>query len=232
MPDEVRVPRYSRPVLTPLPRLARRAALALVAGVLLTPLSACNAKGSGHRTTQSRAVGAFTEIRVEGFVDLEVTQGAVPSLVLEGDDNLLPRVHTDVAAGRLSITTEGSMLTTAAPAARVTAPVSRILAEGSGSLKVSGSSGARLEVELSGSRDATLEGTVDELVLRLSGATKVDARKLTARMVVIDASGASSIELGSPATIDARASGSTRVRYDGSPTVTRDVSGSSSIEPR
>lgn len=212
--------------------MARRATLALVAGVLLSTLPACNAKGSGNRVTQSRPVGAFTEIRVEGFVGLEVTQGAVPALVLEGDDNLLPRIHSDVAAGRLTITTEGSMLTSAAPIARVTAPVSRVLAEGSGSLKVSGASGARLEIELSGSRDATLEGTVDELVLRLSGATKVDARKLTARAVVIDASGASSIELGSPATLDAKASGSTRVRYDGSPAVTRDVSGSSSIEAR
>ena len=90
----------------------------------------------------------------------------------------------------------------------------------------------RDRVELSGTRDATLEGTVDELVLRLSGATKVDARKLTARAVVLDASGASSIELGSPATLDAKASGSTRVRYEGSPAITRDVSGSSSIEAR
>jgi hypothetical protein len=110
--------------------------------------------------------------------------------------------------------------------------VSRVIAEGSGSLKLTGAAGARLEIELAGSRDAALEGTVDELVLRLSGATKVDARKLAAKKVTIDASGASSVELGSPAAVDAKASGSSRVRYDGSPAVTRDVSGSSSIEPR
>src|SRR5690606_31067141 len=103
--------RYSRPVSCPpidCPPMARppparpsttrprRLVLALVSAGLAASLAAslagCSAKGSGNRRSESRPVATFTEVRVEGFIDLEVTQGATPTLVLEADDNLLPRV--------------------------------------------------------------------------------------------------------------------------------------------
>ena len=55
--------------------------------------------GSGKRELQKRTVAPFTSISTEGAFTIEVTCQKDVSLEVEGDDNVLPLITTEV--GRL-----------------------------------------------------------------------------------------------------------------------------------
>src|SRR5687768_12132665 len=65
--------------------------------------------GSGVRTSVTRSVATFDHVDVGGAYDVVVRVGAAPSVVLEGDDNLLPLIRTEVRDGTLHIDSEDDM---------------------------------------------------------------------------------------------------------------------------
>jgi hypothetical protein len=65
--------------------------------------------GSGAVTTQSRPVPAFDRIDIGGEYEVLVHVGASRSVVLEGDDNLLPLIRTEVRNGTLHIESEDDL---------------------------------------------------------------------------------------------------------------------------
>src|SRR6185503_5328331 len=78
--------------------------------VLLTVLAAgCHGKfisqikGSGKRELQKREVAPFTSISAEGAFTIEVTCQKNQSLEVEGDDNVLEYVATDVGSNILRL---------------------------------------------------------------------------------------------------------------------------------
>src|SRR5688572_19560666 len=62
--------------------------------------------GSGVRTSVTRSVATFDRVDVGGEYDVVIRVGAAPSVVLEGDDNLLPLIRTEVRRGTLHIDAE------------------------------------------------------------------------------------------------------------------------------
>jgi hypothetical protein len=56
--------------------------------------------GSGIRQKQKREVPAFTSINTSGSFDIEVVCQKFQSLEVEGDDNILPLVRTEVSKQR------------------------------------------------------------------------------------------------------------------------------------
>src|SRR4051794_35860681 len=60
-------------------------------------------KGSGVSKTETRTVGEFHAIRLNGAADLNITIGQQPSLTVTADDNVLPIIETDVHDGTLVI---------------------------------------------------------------------------------------------------------------------------------
>lgn len=206
--------------------------LAALAALLPVVVAGCGEHGSGNRTSQTRSASGFSEVSVQGTVTLDLSAGA-HAVILEGDDNLLPRVETTVVGGRLTIAPQGSMTMSGPIVARVTSPVfNTIVAAGSGDVRVVGAAGPKLVIEASGARKVEVEGSVDELVVRVSGSSMVDTRKLDAKTVSVEGTGASTVELGAPTTLSAKVSGSTSVRHGGTPAITQDVTGSASVKPR
>jgi len=85
--------------------------LALIAAVMVLGAAgygvgqALTLRGSGVTTVVSREVGSVQGVVLRGTGELIVTQAPVkvPTLTIEGDTNLVPRVETSVANGQLTI---------------------------------------------------------------------------------------------------------------------------------
>ncbi len=81
----------------------------LLALVTLTALLASCARfrnevaGSGARQKQKRELASFTSITASGAFEIEVVCQKTQSLELEGDDNILPLVSTEVSNNVLHI---------------------------------------------------------------------------------------------------------------------------------
>src|SRR5690349_18276221 len=90
----------------------------LVCLVLLTVLAAgCHGhfasqiKGSGKRELQKREVAPFTSIAAEGTFTIEVTCQKNQSLEVEGDDNVLEYVTSEVGGNILRLKNTGNFST-------------------------------------------------------------------------------------------------------------------------
>src|SRR5258707_13957387 len=59
--------------------------------------------GSGKRQKETCSVGSFTSISTEGAFEVEVVCQKPQSLEIEGDDNVLPLVTTEVSNNVLHI---------------------------------------------------------------------------------------------------------------------------------
>jgi hypothetical protein len=190
-------------------------------------------KGSGNAATETRAVGAFSEVEVRGSVTLEVSMGEAHRLELSGDDNLLPLVETTIEGSRLVIRPKQDVNPELPLVARVTTPDLKLV-KGSGATEVSvrDVDNQALEVELSGAGKMAVAGKTGELTLRVSGAGSVDAKDAVAEKIAVHVSGAGSVEVGAPKELKVDVSGAGSVSYDGSPTITKHISGSGSVDKR
>ena len=115
-----------------------RVALALLAVVLL--VTACSVtRGSGQLTTESRPVSGFTKVELSGTGELTIEKTGTESLSISAEDNLLPRLTSEVSNGTLSLGTEPN--TTIVPTKPITYSVTvkdlnGLAVSGSGNIQV------------------------------------------------------------------------------------------------
>ncbi len=219
---------------------------------LESAINSITIRGSGKSISEERDVRGFDAVRLAGVGELAIEQGDTESLSIEAEDNILPRIVTEVRGGRLTISTEKGY------SIRPTLPVryKLILKEltnlelsGSGnilagpvhsgdiSVGVSGSGDLRFEqliaedlhASISGSGEIRIPGRVDSQHVRISGSGSFDGRNLDSRSAEVSVSGSGDSTLWVRETLDIHVSGSGDVAYYGSPSITRKVSGSGSL---
>lgn len=88
----------------------------------------------------------------------------------------------------------------------------------------------KTKVVLSGASKLSMEGSGDELDVELSGASELSAFNYPVRSIIADVAGASWGRVTVTENLEAVASGASRILYRGSPSVTSNVSGGSSVE--
>jgi hypothetical protein len=70
------------------------AAIVVLAVAVMVFFSGCIeqgcTQGSGKITAETRAVGSFNSIDLQGWGDLYITEGQQQPLKIEGEDNILP----------------------------------------------------------------------------------------------------------------------------------------------
>lgn len=206
--------------------------------------------GSGVRTSVTRSVATFDRVDVGGEYDVVIRVGAAPSIDLEGDDNLLPLIRTEVRGGTLHVEADEDMRSR--EPIRITIGVATLNAVHSGgssdiairdvrsaafAASVSGSSElvadgtfGDLTAEISGSGEIHMRGTADEVDGRVTGSGELDLLEVRARSARVDVSGSGGATVQVSERLDAEVSGSGDVRYRGQPAVTADVSGSGAVE--
>lgn len=227
---------------------------ALLLGPLLLATSATAAiTGSGLKLTETRKVTDFSEIEVSDGVKLEVKKGA-PSLVIEGDDNIVPLYATEVVAGRLRIhrKTNEAIRTRRPLTVRVTMrALERLDASGGVDATIDGvwarafaatlSGGVELdakgldvdtfELDASGGVNVRADGTAKRARLHASGGVGLKAKALQIGAAELDGSGGCELELTARESITGELSGGVGVTVYGHPPKSRvRTSGGAGVE--
>jgi len=217
-----------------------------MAMVLVTTVSAQwgkRVKGNGNFVVKERNVGNYDAVAVAGWFDVNLVEGNEGELTLEGEENLLEYIKTEVKNGKLTIkVAKGVNLkpSTWKEAIVVTVPVEEISAvtlSGSGDVvskttlrtdsfrtNISGSGDIVLDVEanavkatMSGSGDITLSGKATDFYAQVSGSGDIKAYGLSSEFVEAQVSGSADVKVTANQTIKARVSGSGDIRYRGNP---------------
>jgi hypothetical protein len=208
-----------------------RAALALLTVVLL--LAACSVtQGSGQLATESRQVSGFTKVELAGFGELTIEQTGTESLTISAEDNLLPRLTSEVSGDTLVLGEEPNTTI------RTTKPITYSLTvkeltglaiSGSGNISVPKLTATALSTKISGSGTITVNGTAVDQDLEISGSGRYQAEQLTSKTVKAQISGSGTANALATDMLDVKISGSGSLTYTGNPQVTQEISGSGKL---
>ena len=218
-------------------RSATTALMALLTVVAL--LSGCRhvihdgTKGSGNRAKQKRDVGAFTSISTEGAFDIEVVCQKEQSVEIEGDDNILPLIGTEVSGGVLRLRPLKNYSTEDNIVIRITVPnLEGINAAGAGKMQIKGIKNEKFEIEASGAPSITASGETNALAIEASGAGKIDTHGLRASKATVEANGVARIDVNAIQQLDVQINGPAHVSYAGEPAINQTIHGPGTLEKR
>jgi hypothetical protein len=206
--------------------------------VLISLVSGCHRihsgiAGSGKLQKQKRDVGSFNSISTEGAFDLEIVCQKPQSLEIEGDDNVLPLVSTEVSNNVLHIKNLRGYSVSEPITLRISVPdLEGISASGAGKIEVSGVKNEKFVIDASGAPTIKAAGETKVLNVDASGAGKIDTHKLRAARVVVESKGVSKVEVYAAEQLDVTVSGPSNVIYEGDAVVNKTVNGPGSVEKK
>jgi hypothetical protein len=194
--------------------------------------------GSGKLVQNERNLGDFTGVEIASSANVYIRQGDKTSVKIEGDDNIVPDVTTDVRNGTLVISNKpGSYQHKLELKVFVTVKDLKVLTvTGSGDIKgetpftisdlvlnIVGSSDIildlnanKIESNLAGSGDIVLSGSCKEHETNLAGSGNINATKLKSRKSDVHISGSGNCKVDA-SELYVAISGSGDVFYKGNP---------------
>lgn len=188
-------------------------------------------KGSGNIKTEQREVSEFNSVKVGGAIVVEITAQKDYGLEVEGDDNILPLIKTEVDGDTLRISSEKGYSASNPIRVRISAQnIDDLDLSGASKVSIVNLDNESLNVDASGASKISCEGKTKNLTVDMSGASNLDGEKLFAENVSVDASGASKASVAVKDSLKADLSGASKVVYYGNPTnFENKTSGASSI---
>ena len=191
-------------------------------------------RGSGRAASESRDVTGFSGVDVGGVFQVEIVAGKEFSVQVEGDDNLVPLVKTEVRGGVLRIGTAQRVSPVNPLRVRISAPdIDTVDASGVAKVDLSGVKNNSFHIDTSGASKISLNGETTNLKAEVSGASFVNAEGLNAENATVGASGASHINVFAINRLEGDASGASRIVYSGNPkSVDKRSSGAGSVREK
>lgn len=187
-------------------------------------------KGSGKSTIEVRKIIPFHSIAVAGPFDVTVIPSAHSDLQIEGDDNLLKLIETEVKNGVLEISTTKNISTNIGIKITVSSPsLSSFTIAGSGTGNIQNVTGESLEMIVTGSGEIKVKGLMERVYANVVGSGSIDTTGLKSEYDEARVTGSGEIKLGECKTLDAGVTGSGTITYNGNPTVKKEVSGSGTV---
>ena len=200
---------------------------------VLLVLTACSVvNGSGQVATETRPVSGFTGIDLAGSGEVTIQQGEAESLTIEADDNVLPKLTSEVADSILTLDTKpGTTVRPRSPIRyRVTVKdLTSLGLSGSGIVTAQGMKIRTLRTDISGSGRVNLSGSADQQDIELSGSGLYEAAELPSQTVSAEVSGSGQVFVTVSGDLKVDISGSGNVTYSGEPRVDSSVSGSGKV---
>ena len=187
--------------------------------------------GSGKSKVEKRSVSGFTAVNLSGAFEVEIVAQKEPGLEVEGDDNLLPLVRTEVKNGVLDVFNEKPFSTKNAIRVRISVPqLDAVSTSGASDVVISGVKSEDFNISTSGAGSLKISGEARVFDLQMSGAGEVDAKDLRSERVTVNSSGAAEATVYASEDLTVSASGAGTVDYYGDPkNVSENVSGGASI---
>jgi hypothetical protein len=189
--------------------------------------------GSGKVQKVKREIGPFTSISTEGAFDVEIVCQKPQSLEIEGDDNILPLVSTEVSNNVLHLKNIKGYSVSHPIVIRISVPdLQGIASSGAGTIEISGVKNDKFEIDANGAPTIRASGETKVLKVDANGAGKIDTHKLRAARVEVDSKGVAKVEVYASEQLDVTVSGPSHVIYQGDAVVNKTVHGPGSVEKK
>ena len=199
-------------------------------------------KGNGKMTTVTRTTSEYDGIKCAGSFDYILVSGAEGNIKIEGEENLLEYIVTEVKDNSLIVKSKNkvNLKPSHNKTIKITIPfkdISKISLAGSGDLwnddliacdnldiSLAGSGDVILNVNttyvkgsLAGSGDLTLKGNTNGLKAEVAGSGDFHGLELKSKNTEVSVAGSGDAEVVSTESIKARVSGSGDIVYKGNP---------------
>ena len=189
--------------------------------------------GSGNLRKEKRDTGSFNSISTEGAFDIEVVCQKPQSLEIEGDDNILPLVSTEVSNNVLHIRSIRGYSASHPITLKITVPdLVGLSSSGAGTIVVTGLKNEKFEIDANGAPNIRASGETKALSVDANGAGKIDTHKLRAANVTVDAKGVPNVQVYASELLDVTVSGPSRVTYEGNAQVRQTINGPGQVEKK
>ncbi len=207
--------------------------------------------------TEERAVSGFSGINMSTLGRVLITQGENESLTIEGRDNLVPLIQTEVRDGVLYIDmkedtslllgqNDNELLTFTITLKDLTSLTVSGLADvemdtlstsglsivmsGAGQFKLDQLTAESVDIDLSGLGNVDISGEVTQETIEISGAGSVNAADLKCQTANVDIPGLGGATVWVTDTLTGNISGGGSVNYYGTPQVDAETSGLGQFE--
>ncbi len=197
-------------------------------------------RGNGTTTTITRSIKNFDQVNLSGFFEVILVEGKEGEITLEGEENILPYVITEVKNGSLNIKTRKNTNIKTTRKLTVTVPfndINSISLGGSGniiskktitgnqiSFSIGGSGNIKANVKVNtvktsigGSGNINLQGQTDHLKCSIGGSGNIKAYDLSANELKVSLAGSGNIKVSVKERIKATVVGSGNIYYKGNP---------------
>ena len=206
---------------------------------LIASFSSCRhfgkgVQGSGVRKTEKRDLGAFKSIETSGAFEIQVTCQQPASFEIEGDDNLLPLVKTEVRNGVLRIYSDSPYTATKAITVRMALPdLEAISSTGAADIRATDVKNSQLTISWQGAGRIEAAGETKFIDITSTGAGKLDTSRLRAERAKVSVTGAAHLDVYASQQLDVTVSGVGQVTYHGNPgVVNKSVTGLGSVNKK
>lgn len=190
-------------------------------------------KGNGKRELQKREVTAFSSISTNGAFTIEVTCQKNLSLEVEGDENVLNFVTTEVGNNTLRLENSQNYSTSEPVKIKISVPnLEGLAVNGAGHIDIKGVNNDKFEIDTNGAPTIIVAGTTKLVDIGANGAGKVDTQNLHATRAVVDARGVAKVDLDVSDQLDVEISGPSSVTYSGNPSVNKTIHGPGKLTRR
>ncbi|NSL88419.1 head GIN domain-containing protein [Chitinophaga solisilvae] len=231
----------------------------LVVVAVLALLQSCNVtgqnriKGSGNVIKEERNIPSFTRIKVEGSMNLYLSQGPAKAALIEAEDNVAPLVEFVEEDGKLKVRFKRNTSINTHKGVNIyltTPEVSEVALAGSGdvklmdkfnsredmAIKLSGSGNLKgsvnapaVKASIAGSGDMFLDGETKNVSVSIAGSGDFEGEGLLSEDAKVTIAGSGSASVHASVKLEAKIAGSGDIKYKGTPQVSSSVAGSGSV---
>ena len=191
-------------------------------------------RGSGNRKTEKRELPAFKSVEAAGAFEVSVVSQQPQTFEIEGDDNILPIIKTEVTNGVLRIHSDQAYNSSRPIAIRISVPdLDKFTTAGAGDVHISGVKNDQLVLASIGAANIEASGQTRFVEISTSGAGNISTDNLHAERAKITVSGAANVDVYASQQLDVSVSGIGSVTYSGNPpVVNKSVSGIGSVSKK
>ena len=211
--------------------MKRRISIALVGLALVGCFTSLEVvHGSGVRQSEVRVMTPFERIRISAPFEVQVRVGGESLVTIEGDDNLLAYVETELDGSRLEIDVRDGFALEPPPRLVIDSVRLRELrVRGSGDAVILGAEGDELLLTIQGSGSIEAHGEVERLSVDIAGSGELRLTELKAGSVGVEIAGSGDVEVDATEELSVSIAGSGDVRYEGNPRVRKSIAGSGAV---
>jgi hypothetical protein len=198
-------------------------------------------KGNGNVVTVKRTTSNYDGISVGGSFDVILVEGREGNITIEGEENIIPYIETEVSGNTLKVQFEKNINIRTTKRLTVTVnyeDIEKVSLGGSGNItckgliksddfsaSLGGSGNITLEVDadevaanIGGSGNIRLEGNSNEFTCSIAGSGSIKAYDLNTNELYATIAGSGSIRTTVKTKIKAKVVGSGSIYYKGNPT--------------